>query len=179
MRTPDPMAENQTDQTIIALTNGNADDRTRDHATAALLASVQKLIMKTEEIERSLWKPVDLDRIIDERHKLFCASCPVRTYVESLRLTVADPPPATPTPAPGPESESLLAQFLKNPLGVGVIVLCLGLLAGLIYLAAGPTGFRDITNAAHLTSERPSAQKSPCARYPGHDAWWKEQEKPK
>lgn len=176
MRTPDPMADNQTDQTIIALTNGNADDKTRDHATAALLASVQKLIVKTEEIERNLWKPSDLERVIDDRHRLVCQACPVRKYAESV-MTARPIQAATQAPAPvsttSTQSSKLseaISAFIKNPLGICLAIVCIGLLFAVVFLATGREGFHDITNAAHLTTDQPVRE------YPSNEGWWRGQE---
>lgn len=171
MRNPDPMADNQTDQTIIALTNGNADDKTRDHATAALLASVQKLIVKTEEIERNLWKPSDLERVIDDRHRLVCQACPVRKYAESV-MTSTPVQTATQTPTASGQSSKLseaISAFIKNPLGICLAIVCIGLLFAVVFLATGQEGFRDITNAAHLTTDQPTKE------YPSNEGWWREQ----
>ena len=179
MRIPDPIADNQTDQTIIALTNGNADDKTRDHATAALLASVQKLIVKTEEIERNLWKPSDLERVIDDRHRLVCQACPIRKYAESV-MTAKPVQAATPVPvAASVPTEStqtkdkfsdLLSSLIKNPLGICIAIVCLGLMAAVVYLATGKDGFHEITNAAHLTNDKHYPQ------YPADARWWTPQE---
>lgn len=171
MRNPDPMADNQTDQTIIALTNGNADDKTRDHATAALLASVQKLIVKTEEIERNLWKPSDLERVIDDRHRLVCQACPVRKYAESV---MTSSPAQTTTQAPTTSGQSsklseAISAFIKNPLGICLAIVCIGLLFAVVLLATGRDGFHDITNAAHLTTDQPAKE------YPRNEGWWREQ----
>lgn len=174
MRTPDPMADNQTDQTIIALTNGNADDKTRDHATAALLASVQKLIAKTEEIERNLWKPSDLERVIDDRHRLVCQACPVRKYAESV-MTASPVQAATQAPTPSASTQSsklgeAISAFIKNPLGICLAIVCIGLLFAVVFLATGREGFHDITNAAHLTTDQPTPS------FPRNEGWWRGQE---
>lgn len=149
MRTPDPIADNQTEQTIIALTNGSADDATRDHATAALLSSVQKLIAKTEEIDRNLWKPAELERTIDARHKLICQACPVRKYVEDAQKNIQVQPSKTP-------SKNILYTLVSNPTSLLITVLTiLNILMGsaLVYATVGRQGFRDITDAVHLTKE--------------------------
>lgn len=179
MRTPDPIADNQTDQTIIALTNGNADNATRDHATAALLASVQKLILKVDDIDRNLWKPSDLEKVIDDRHKLVCQACPVRKFAEvymssdskrKLPQTPGDPQPEQPE-EPQSRFSGFLALLGRNPLSIGLVVICLGLLAAVIILATGREGFREITDAAHITSGKKETTSYPA--YPADPDWWK------
>ena len=159
MRHPDPMADNQTDQTIIALTNGSADNATRDHATAALLASVQRLITKIEEIERSLWKPNDLDRVIDDRHKLACQACPVRKYVLDVQAQQAQTQvQATPVAArENSKHKTSILTFLSNPSSLSCIILaiiCIMMALSVVYLSTGRQGFKDITDTAHMATER-------------------------
>lgn len=166
MRNPDPMADNQTDQTIIALMNGSADDATRDHATAALLSSVQKLIVKTSDIEQNLWKPSDLEKVIDDRHKLVCQACPVRQFAAKAM---------TGGSTEAGKSESPMTMFFKDPLRIGLVLLCAGLLATVMILATGRDGFRDITDAAHLT-QGDDYQHAP-SQYPARNDWWKNGEK--
>lgn len=147
MANPDPIADNMTEQTIIALTNGSADDSTRDHATAALLSSVQKLITKTDEIEKNLWKPEELERVIDARHHQLCQACPSRVYIDSLRKQAQ---------AGGAKKFTGWFSLLSNPTTVMIIVLsALSLMMGLalVHIAAGKEGFHDITDAVHLTTE--------------------------
>lgn len=154
MRKPDPMADNQTDQTIIALTNGSADDAIRDHATAALLASVQRLIAKTEEIERNLWKPDELDRVIDERHRIVCQACPVRKYVLDAQ---AQAQTIVSHPKDQPKAKMSLASLFSNPTTLFMAastLISIMMAVAVLYLATGQQGFRDITNAAHLTTEK-------------------------
>lgn len=150
MRNPDPIADNQTEQTIIALINGNADDATRDHATAALLVSVQKLISQVTEIEKSLWRPEDLTEKIDERCRLRCTNCTIRQYVQELQKKDAA--------SAGSNSTSKSGNFwdilVKNPVSVGLVFICIALTAAVVYLATGREGFRDITDAVHLTKEK-------------------------
>lgn len=179
LKSADPISDNQTDQTIIALTNGSADDRTRDHATAALLASVQKLINKTNEIERNLWKPSDLERAIDERHRLACQACPVRRYVEEAQAMESVQARSTPVTAgqsaaaEGGKSHPFIRMFSKDPLTFGWVIVTLGMLATIIILATGRDGFRDITNAAHLTKEKAVEVQTP--QFPLDNQWWKAQ----
>lgn len=180
LKSADPISDNQTDQTIIALTNGSADDRTRDHATAALLASVQKLINKTNEIERNLWKPSDLERAIDDKHKLACQACPVRRYVEEAQAKEAAQARHTSvtadqtTDTKGSKSLNFLNMFFKDPLSFGWVIANLGMLATIIILATGRDGFRDITNAAHLTKEKTVEVQTP--QFPLYNQWWKTQD---
>lgn len=160
MRTPDPIADNQTEQTIIALTNGSADDSVRDHATAALLSSVQKLIAKmgtveskTDEIERNLWKPSDLEKTIDSRHRLLCQACPVRKYVEDVQREKNQPQPQQEEQQ---TKKSFLLALVTNPTAMLTAVLAvISILMGvaLMYATIGPQGFRDVTDAVHLTAE--------------------------
>ena len=173
LKSADPISDNQTDQTIIALTNGSADDRTRDHATAALLASVQKLINKTNEIERNLWKPSDLERAIDDRHKLACQACPVRQYVDRMRAKETAPANVT-AATEGNKDHNVIHMFFKDPLTFGWVVVTLGMLATIIILATGRDGFRDITNAAHLTKEKAVGVQTP--QFPLDNQWWKTQD---
>lgn len=158
MRKPDPMADNQTDQTIIALTNGSADDAIRDHATAALLASVQRLIAKTEEIERNLWKPDELDRVIDERHRIVCQACPVRKYaLDAQAHAQAQAQTIISHSKDQPKAKLSLASLFSNPTTLFMAastLISIMMSVAVLYLATGQQGFRDITNAAHLTKEK-------------------------
>lgn len=163
MRNPDPIADNQTEQTIIALINGNADDATRDHATAALLVSVQKLISQVTEIEKSLWRPEDLTEKIDERCKLRCDNCMIRQYVQELQQRDA----AAAANSNSAKSGTFWDVMVKNPVSVGIVFICIALTAAVIYLATGREGFRDITNAVHLTEEK----KADAPSFPHTKQW--------
>ena len=162
MRNPDPIADNQTEQTIIALINGNADDATRDHATAALLVSVQTLISTVTEIEKNLWRPEDLTAKIDERCQLRCTNCTIRQYVQELQKKEAASVNSNLA-----KSGTFWDVLVKNPVSVGIVFICIALTAAVIYLATGREGFRDITNAVHLTEEK----KADVPSFPQTTQW--------
>lgn len=142
MRTPDPMAENQTEQTIITLMNGDADDKTRDHAIAATLSSIQKLIAKVSQIDSNLWRPQDLEKVIDERHKLICANCPLRRFVQNFQSSSTT----------GQNSDDKKKPWWSAITSPTVMMFFLALLAMFVaaYALVGRQGFEDITHAIQV-----------------------------
>lgn len=78
----DPIADNQTESVIAALRRGDADDRMRDNATAALLSSFQKIMGELEGIRQNLWTPSTLSDAIDKRHASLCGACLARQHYE-------------------------------------------------------------------------------------------------
>lgn len=142
LRTPDPMAENQTDQTIITLMNGDADDKTRDHAIAATLSSVQKLIVKVTQIDSNLWRPQDLEKVIDERHKLICTNCPLRKFVQDFRSGSTT----------GQNSDDKKKPWWSALTSPTVMMFFLALLAMFVatYALVGRQGFKDVTHAMQV-----------------------------
>lgn len=141
LRTPDPMAENQTEQTIITLMNGDADVKTRDHALAAALSSMQKLIMKVNQIDSNLWRPQDLEKIIDERHKIICESCPLRKYAQKQQ-----------SPNSASESDDKRKPWWTVVTSPVVMMFFLALLAMFVatYALVGRQGFEDVTHAMQV-----------------------------
>lgn len=82
----DPIAENQTEAVIAALRRGDADAKLRDEATAALLASFQRIAEELETIKSNLWTPEALAATIDKRHSILCQACPVhQQYATHLK----------------------------------------------------------------------------------------------
>lgn len=79
----DIMADSQTESVLSLLDRGEADDKTRDRVSAALLRSQTKLVEAVEEMKTKLWSFEELDRHIDERHEQKCANCPAKKYAES------------------------------------------------------------------------------------------------
>ena len=79
----DPIADNQTENTITILLTGNATNEVRDRATAALLSGLQKLGTTVSEMKSDLWKPSDLMRFFDEQHQRKCAECPAKRKAET------------------------------------------------------------------------------------------------
>lgn len=88
----DPIADNQTESVIAALRRGDADDRMRDNATAALLSSFQKIMGELEGIRQNLWTPSALSDAIDKRHASLCSACPARQYYENQKAPAAKKP---------------------------------------------------------------------------------------
>lgn len=79
----DPIADNQTENTITILLTGSATNEVRDRATAALLSGLQKLGNTVSEMKSNLWKPSDIMSFFDEQHQRKCAECPAKKKAES------------------------------------------------------------------------------------------------
>ena len=81
----DPIADNQTENTITVLLTGNATNQVRDRATAALLSGLQKLGTTVAEMKANLWKPDDLTRFFEKEHERKCKECPARKHAEEVK----------------------------------------------------------------------------------------------
>ena len=79
----DPIADNQTENTITILLTGNATNEVRDRATAALLSGLQKLGSVVAEMKSDLWSPSDLMRFFDDQHQRKCAECPAKKKADT------------------------------------------------------------------------------------------------
>lgn len=78
----DIIAENQTEQMIQLLLNGDADAKAQQVALAAVLRATMDQAKELEEIKRSLWKPSDLEKAVEAQLKLKCRECPARKAAE-------------------------------------------------------------------------------------------------
>lgn len=78
----DIIAENQTEQMIQLLLNGDADAKAQQVALAAVLRATMDQAKELEEIKRSLWKPDDLEKAVEAQLKLKCRECPARKVAE-------------------------------------------------------------------------------------------------
>lgn len=81
----DIIAENQTEQMIQLLLNGDADAKAQQVALAAVLRATMDQAKELEEIKRSLWKPSDLEKAVDAQLKLKCRECPARKASEKTK----------------------------------------------------------------------------------------------
>lgn len=81
----DIIAENQTERTIQALMNGDADAKTQQAALAAVLRTTMAQARELEQIKQNLWKPDDLERAVDAQIKMKCRECPARRAAEKAK----------------------------------------------------------------------------------------------
>jgi hypothetical protein len=86
---PDVISENATDAVLSALDRGDADDRTRDRVSAALLRAVTKVIeqqdeMKVmiEELRMAQVRPEQVKELAAAEHEHRCFECPARQWVD-------------------------------------------------------------------------------------------------
>lgn len=75
----DIMADNQTEAVLSILDRGEADDRTRDKVSAALLRSQTKMSQQLDVIQRDLWTIEKLEKLVDDRHRSLCDRCELRS----------------------------------------------------------------------------------------------------
>ena len=125
----DIIAENQTEAVLSVLDRGEADNATRDKVSAALLRTQMKLLEDFAELKGHLWKPRDLEDLIDRRHREACAVCPARGT------------------ARGQKKSSLLEAMCSSE-SVRYFLLILILIWAVIYLKAGPGGVEAVMDAA-------------------------------
>lgn len=99
----DIMSDNQTESVLSLLDRGEADDKTRDRVSAALLRSQTKLVEVVETLQgtvdalqRKLWSFDQLDSHIDARHGKRCSECPARRFAEDQMKMQATQKPARP-----------------------------------------------------------------------------------
>lgn len=124
----DIIAENQTEAVLSVLDRGEADNATRDKVSAALLRTQMRLIADFAELKGSLWKPRDLEEMIDRRHREACASCSARSMQR--------------------RQKGSLLEMLCSSESVRYFLLILILIWAVIYMKAGPDGVDAIRDAA-------------------------------
>ena len=78
----DIIAENQTEQMIQLLLNGDADAKAQQVALAAVLRATMDQAKELEEIKRNLWKPDDLEKAVSAQLRMKCQDCPARKRAE-------------------------------------------------------------------------------------------------
>ena len=81
----DIIAENQTERTIQALMNGDADTKTQQAALAAVLRATMAQARELEQIKQNLWKPDDLERAVEAQIRMKCRECPARRHAEEMK----------------------------------------------------------------------------------------------
>ena len=81
----DIIAENQTERTIQALMNGDADTKTQQAALAAVLRATMAQARELEQIKQNLWKPDDLERAVEAQIRMKCRECPARRHAEEVK----------------------------------------------------------------------------------------------
>lgn len=74
----DIIAENQTEQMIQLLLNGDADAKAQQAALAAVLRTTTQQARELEAIKQNLWKPSDLENAVEEQIRAKCRDCPAR-----------------------------------------------------------------------------------------------------
>lgn len=74
----DIIAENQTEQMIQLLLNGDADAKAQQAALAAVLRTTTQQARELEAIKQNLWKPSDLENAVEEQIRAKCRECPAR-----------------------------------------------------------------------------------------------------
>lgn len=81
----DIIAENQTERTIQALMNGDADAKTQQAALAAVLRTTMAQARELEQIKQNLWKPDDLERAVEAQIRMKCRECPAKKHAEETK----------------------------------------------------------------------------------------------
>lgn len=126
----DIMADNQTEAVLSLLDRGEADDKTRDKVSAALLRSQTKVLDELSKIQDNLWSLDGLEALVDKRHELLCSKCVLRT--------------------PQRKEGSWLTLLLSSE-SVRYFVLILVLVWAVIYIKTGAEGVNAIRGAATST----------------------------
>lgn len=126
----DIMADNQTEAVLSMLDRGEADDKTRDKVSAALLRSQTKVLDELSKIQDNLWTLDRLEALVDKRHETLCSKCVLRT---SQR-----------------KEGSWLALLLSSE-SIRYFVLILVLVWAVIYIKTGAEGVNAIRGAATST----------------------------
>lgn len=126
----DIMADNQTEAVLSMLDRGEADDRTRDKVSAALLRSQTKVLDELSKIQDNLWSLDRLEALVDKRHELLCSKCVLRT--------------------PQRKEGSWLTLLLSSE-SIRYFVLILVLVWAVIYIKTGAEGVNAIRGAATST----------------------------
>ncbi len=130
----DIMADNQTEAVLSLLDRGEADDKTRDKVSAALLRSQTKVLDELSKIQDNLWTLDKLESLVDKRHTVLCSQCPLRT-----------------TPAPAAKKEPGWLALLLSSESIRYFVLILVLVWAVIYIKTGAEGVDAIRGAARAT----------------------------
>lgn len=138
----DIIAENQTEAVLSVLDRGEADDKTRDRVSAALLRSQTRLLADLAEVKAHLWKPKDLEELVDRRHAELCAACPAKAAATRA-------PPRQERPL-----KKTLAEALLTSDSLRYFVLILILVWAVVYLKAGPEGVAAVKGAATTVVHR-------------------------
>lgn len=133
----DIMSENQTESVLALLDRGEADDKTRDRVSAALLRSQTRLLEELSEVKDHLWKPRDLEDLVDRRHAELCASCPTKAIVERMRAETSRAP-----------AKKTWVEALLTSDSLRYFILILILVWAVVYLKAGPEGVAAVKDAA-------------------------------
>lgn len=128
----DIMADNQTEAVLSMLDRGEADDRTRDKVSAALLRSQTKVLDELGKIQDNLWTLDRLESFVDKRHEVLCTKCPLRSG-----------PPA--------KKEGSWLTLLLSSESLRYFVLILVLVWAVIYIKTGAEGVNAIRGAATST----------------------------
>ncbi len=126
----DIMADNQTEAVLSLLDRGEADDKTRDKVSAALLRSQTKVLDELSKIQDNLWSLDRLEALVDKRHELLCSKCVLRT--------------------PQRKEGSWLTLLLSSE-SIRYFVLILVLVWAVIYIKTGAEGVNAIRGAATST----------------------------
>ena len=127
----DIMADNQTESVLSLLDRGEADDRTRDKVSAALLRSQTKVLDELGKIQDNLWSLERLEKLVDKRHEVLCSKCALRTSQKK-------------------EEKSWLTLLLSSE-SIRYFVLILVLVWAVIYIKTGPEGVNAVRGAATST----------------------------
>ena len=133
----DIMADNQTEAVLSLLDRGEADDKTRDKVSAALLRSQTKVLDELGKIQENLWTLDKLEGFVDKRHDVLCSKCPLRT--------------AAAPPAPKKDKEGGWLTLLLSSESIRYFVLILVLVWAVIYIKTGAEGVAAIRGAATST----------------------------
>ena len=126
----DIMADNQTEAVLSMLDRGEADDKTRDKVSAALLRSQTKVLDELGKIQDNLWTLDKLEALVDRRHENLCSKCVLRT--------------------PQKKEGSWLTLLLSSE-SLRYFVLILVLVWAVIYIKTGAEGVNAIRGAATST----------------------------
>lgn len=126
----DIISESQTEAVLSVLDRGEADNATRDKVSAALLRTQMKLLEDFADLKGHLWKPRDIEEIIDRRHREACASCPANLA------------------ASRPQKKSSLMELLCSSESIRYFILIVILIWAVVYMKAGPDGVAAVRDAA-------------------------------
>ena len=129
------MADSQTETVLAQLDRGEADDKTRDRVSAAILRSQTKLVAQIGEIRENLWALDRLEQFVDRRHQNLCAQCALRKPAEQA-----------------PAQKRSFADALLSSESLRYFILILILVWAVIYVKTGPEGAKAVKDAALSTA---------------------------